>query len=285
MQRDKLSGKILITGRGMLGTAWHLMLSSRGIGHQVLERSVLDISDQDAVETIIREGTALVVNTAAFTDVDGAETKPDLARLVNSTAVGFLAQRCQQVSATLIHYSTDYVFGGLAKHPYPVSTPHDPINVYGHSKAAGETQVWNLSEDHLVIRTSWLYASWGDNFVRTMLQVLRNTPEVSVVADQRGRPTSALHLAEASWELFLQGSRGTFHVCDEGDCTWYDFAQEISRLCNAKVQIQACGTDAFPRPAPRPAYSVLDLSQTTERIGPLSEWQCNLAQVIREFPP
>jgi len=284
VQHDEPSGITLVVGdQGMLGRAWHQLLKHLRIHHRGLNREIMDITDEESVVRQISDETRLVVNTAAFTDVDGAEQDPDLAHRVNGTAVGYLADRCHAVGATLIHYSTDYVFNGRASQPYAVTTSHDPINTYGRSKAAGENLVRSSRCDHLMIRTSWLYAPWGRNFVRTMFAALRERDSVRVVADQRGRPTSATHLARTSWELYLRGARGAFHICDEGDCSWHEFAQELARVSDAPGRVQACTTAEFPRPAPRPTYSVLDLSQTTALLGALPTWQQNLAEVVREW--
>ena len=285
MRLDKFSGTALVLGsQGLLGRAWCRLLLNKKIQHRPLDRAVLDITDERSLAQQITSKTPLVINTAAFTDVDAAEQNPNLAQQVNATAVGYVAQRCQAVGATLIHYSTDYVFNGRSSQPYNVAVAHDPINVYGRSKAAGEILLQASGCAHLLIRTSWLYAPWGKNFVRTILARLGQDGTVRVVTDQRGRPTSATHLARSSWELYTRGERGTFHICDEGECTWYEFAQEIARISNTSGQIQACTTADFPQAAQRPPYSVLDLTQTSTLLGTLPLWQENLAEVLRELP-
>ena len=147
-------------------------------------------------------------------------------------------------------------------------------------QAAGETLLWNSGCDHLVIRTSWLYSPWGKNFVRTMVDKMTQLESVKVVQDQQGRPTSAAHLAEVSLSLYTIGARGTYHVCDGGICTWYDFALEIARQAQLNCSVRACTSDEFPRPATRPAYSVLDVSNTEALVASMPDWKTNLARVL-----
>ena len=285
MQHDDSAKTVLVIGQGMLGLSWRPlleMLETKGVTHHCVDRMALDVTDEQAVVETISDQIELVVNTAAFTDVDRAEAEPELAHLVNGTAVGYLARRCQDVGATLIHYSTDYVFNGRANQPYAVTAPHDPINAYGRSKAAGENALLSSGCNQLLIRTSWLYAPWGKNFIRAILAALHEKEVVPVVTDQRGRPTSAEFLVAASWELYQRGARGTFHVCDDGECSWFEFAQEIAQISGAPGQVRASAAKDFPRPAPRPAYSVLDLSQTANWLGVLPRWQENVAKVVSD---
>ena len=179
-----------------------------------------------------------------------------------------------------MHYSTDYVFDGNATSPYAIDHPHDPINAYGRGKAVGETRLLESGCDHLLIRTSWVYAPWAKNFVRTIARAGRERPSLKVVADQRGRPSSAEHLADVSARLLDAGARGTFHVCDGGECTWHEFAVEICRLAGATCEVHPCDTSEYPTPATRPPYSVLDLSATESVVGPMKSWRDNLADVM-----
>ncbi|MEZ6192587.1 MAG: dTDP-4-dehydrorhamnose reductase [Phycisphaerales bacterium] len=277
-------GPVAVVGAlGMLGRAWRELLTARGIHHVGLDLPALDITSPDSIRTCIDKGTRTVVNCAAFTDVDGAETREGEARTLNATAVGHLAEHCKTIGATLIHYSTDYVFDGKATSPYPVDHPRDPVNAYGRTKAEGEQIIESSGCRHLLIRTSWLYAPWAHNFVLTMLRLTHERNELYVVNDQHGRPTSAQHLARSSLALLEKDLTGTFHVTDGGQCSWYDFTLEIKRLAGNECDVKPCDSSAYKRPAVRPAYSVLDISKTEAALGTLPDWKQNLADVIKQM--
>ena len=269
----------------MLGKAWRELLLRRDIEHTGLDLPTLDITDPQSIAEHIGKDTRLVVNCAAYTDVDGAEDQENTAHRLNADAVGYLADHCKTIGATLIHYSTDYVFDGKADTPYKTDQARDPLNAYGRTKAAGELRVESSGCDYLTIRTSWLYAPWARNFVATMVRLSRERDELQVVDDQRGRPTSAQHLALASLTLLEKGERGTFHVTDGGECTWFDFACEIKRLAGNTCDIKPCSSDQYKLPAARPAYSVMDLSKTEAALGPMPDWKNNLADVIGQMEP
>lgn len=274
----------VITGAGgMLGRAWRELLEAEQLSYVAYDRIQLDIIDAQAVEAKIPQGVQAVINCAAYTDVDGAEQHEDDALRINADGVARLAERCFVIGATLVNYSTDYVFAGDATVPYPTDAPIAPASAYGRTKAAGEQAIVDAGCHHRNIRTSWLYAPWGNNFVRTMLRLTDERDTLSVVNDQRGRPTSATHLASVSKQLLNAAPDGTYHVADGGECTWFDFAQEIARQANHACDIQPCTTDQFPRPAPRPAYSVLDLSRTEAAVGPMPDWKNNLADVLKQI--
>lgn len=276
-----LQGPVLLIGAGgMLGRAWAALLDSQRIEYIAPGRDTLDLLQPRTIRATINESSPVVVNCAAWTDVDGAESDETGARALNATAVGALAARCREVGATLVHYSTDYVFDGQADRPYPSDAPRRPISAYGRTKAEGEILIEEAGADALIIRTSWLYAPWGKNFVRTIAAASRQRDVLRVVDDQRGRPTSCEHLASDSAALLASDATGAYHVCDGGECTWYDFACEIVRLVGSGCRVEPCTSAEFPRPAPRPAYSVLDLSATESRLGPMPDWRENLASVI-----
>jgi len=269
----------------MLGRAWETFLDSRDIPHDAVARNrtapnALDLGDPRAIECVVRRGYRWVVNCAAYTAVDAAESDEEGAIQVNGEAVGDLARSAAKHGATLIHYSTDYVFNGNARTPYAVNAPLEPVNAYGRSKALGEVYVRNASEHNLVIRTSWVYAPWGNNFVLTMRRLLRSQSQICVVDDQRGRPTSVFTLVDATWALMQHGANGTYHVADAGTCTWCEFAQEIGRIEGATCRVLPCTTHQFPRPAKRPAYSVLDTSSTEAVVGTLPDWHYALRRVL-----
>jgi len=270
---------LLLGGAGMLGGAWRRLLDASGVSYAAPSSSELDLTDARAVD-MIDERYRTVINCAGWTDVDGAESNESTAHLLNAEAPRRLAGRCAVTGAVLVHYSTDYVFNGIAIHPYSVTHRIAPINAYGRTKADGELAVMHSNADCLLIRTSWLYAPWGGNFVRTMLGLFRSRSDVRVVDDQTGRPTSVEHLAAASAELLARGVRGLWHVAGGGQCTWFDFAREIARLADADCRIRPCTTADFPRPAQRPPYSVLDLSATERVLGPMPEWQHTLTHVV-----
>lgn len=275
---------MLVTGAGgMVGRSWAGLLTSHGIEHGLLTRAQLDLADLDAVRSLDLAGYDLVVNAAAWTNVDGAEDDEADATRVNGEAVGLLAERCKHAHTTLVHYSTDYIFPGTGSKPYPIDAEPDPINAYGRGKLAGERAIRDAGCDHLIVRTSWVYAPWGNNFVRTIAKLCQDRDELKVVDDQRGRPTSAEQLARTSLALLLAGARGTWHATDAGDCTWHGFATEIARLARSSCAIHPCTTDEFPRPAARPAWSVLDIEATESLIGSLPTWQSSLADTIRRL--
>jgi dTDP-4-dehydrorhamnose reductase len=228
----------------------------------------------------VHDKTRVVINCAAYTDVDAAETHEADAMAVNATGVELLAQRCRSIGALLVHVSTDYVFDGDARVPYRVHEPRRPQNAYGRSKARGEELLLATGCEHLLLRTSWLYAPWGKNFVDTIARAGRERPSLRVVDDQRGRPTSAQYLAERSLALVEQRARGIFHVTDGGECTWFEFAREIVARSGGTAKVEPCTSAEFIRPAKRPAYSVLDLSATEGRLGVSKPWQDNLAAVL-----
>ena len=275
---------LLISPDGMLGRAWQAVLEARGRAFQTITYPDLDLTSETKMDAVEWSAFDRVINCAAWTDVDGAETAEEAATAVNGAGVRALAQRCKTHDATLLHYSTDYVFAGDATAPYPVDAPIAPVNAYGRSKAAGEAAIREVGARHLILRTSWLYAPWGQNFVLTMAKLGRSRDALRVVNDQRGRPTSAQHLAEASLGLVEAQAEGTFHVTDGGECTWFDFATAIVAAVNPNCVVAPCGSDEYPRPAKRPAYSVLDLGKTEAVVGPMPSWQENLASVLATIP-
>lgn len=277
-----LRGPILVLGgaTGMLGRAVTEALARRGIEHDVVERDRLDLLRGETVATSIGPGARVVFNCTGWTNVDLAESQEDEATVINGSGVGKLAERCKQVGAVFIHYSTDYVFAGHASQPYAVDEPRAPLNAYGRSKAKGELLLEQSGAEHLLIRTSWVYAPWGKNFVRTILGAAQKRPSLRVVNDQRGRPSSAEQLAETSLRLLEAGGRGTFHATDAGQCTWFEFARSIVAQAGLECSVAPCSSSEYPSPAQRPSYSVLDLSRTEALVAPLVSWEESLARVI-----
>jgi dTDP-4-dehydrorhamnose reductase len=272
----------------MLGRAWKRLLEKQNVEHDEVAYPVFDLTRPEDAARAITPDHAWVVNCAAYTDVDGAETKEADALRVNGAGVGNLLQRCGEVGATLVHYSTDYVFSGNATAPYPVEARHEPVNAYGRTKAQGERLIIDSGLRHLLVRTSWLYAPWANNFVRTIVRLSRERPELRVVDDQRGRPSSAEHLALQSARLMekgLAGPRfeGIFHVTDGGECTWFEFAERVARFANPVCRVLPTTTAEFPRPAKRPAYSVLDLTKTERALGTSFSWERNVDDVLQRL--
>lgn len=267
----------------MLGRAFRELLAARRLAFRPADVQELDILDLRAVRRDVTRDVKTVINCAAWTDVDGAETHEAQAHAVNEEGVANLARVCHEVGATLVHYSTDYVFDGLADRPYAVDRPRAPVSAYGRSKAGGEAAIEHWASrglESLVIRTSWLYAPWGKNFVRTIAAAAKTKPQLRVVNDQRGRPTSAEHLARWTMYLLDLHTRGVRHVTDGGECTWFEFARAIAAAVNPSCRVDPCTTSEYPRPAKRPAYSVLDLSLTERALGPAPRWEDHLADVL-----
>jgi dTDP-4-dehydrorhamnose reductase len=258
---------------GMLGHALqHVFPEALCKGHD------LDITDPAGLRAFMRESRpAIVINAAAYTDVEGCEEDREQAFEVNGRAPGYIAEACHESGSLLVHYSTDYVFNG-EKQVYIESDTPDPINVYGASKLLGEQLIRKYHDNFLIIRTSWLFGPHGRNFVDTMLTLSRQMEQVKVVNDQFGRPTYTHDLAGKTRNL-LEKESGIYHVTNDGTCTWYEFAQAI--IPNAIP----CSTDEFPRKARRPKYSVL----ASTRTQPMRPWREALADYLttknRTFSP
>jgi dTDP-4-dehydrorhamnose reductase len=271
---------LLIGADGMLGRCWEDLLRSRGLPYRATTIDDLDITDADALERAITGDINWVVNCAAYTLVDDAEAHEKLATAVNGHAVGQMAERCRAIGAKLLHYSTDYVFDGTATEPYPTDHPRSPVNAYGRSKAVGEELIESSGVECLLVRSSWLYAPWAKNFVLTIAELAKSRDSLRVVDDQRGRPTDSRKLAEVSLALAEGGHRGTFHVTDGGQCSWFELARLVASVTNPYCRVDPCTSEEFPRPAPRPSYSVLDISATEAAVGPLSPWEVQVRDVL-----
>jgi dTDP-4-dehydrorhamnose reductase len=276
---------LVLGAAGMLGRAVSLELAGQGLAHRRATRAEIDLGRFETLGAAVAEGTGTVINCGGWTNVDGAETNPEEANRINGVAVGLLAERCKAVGAVLVHYSTDYVFSGHATQPYAVNSPRAPLNAYGRSKALGESLLEQSGVAYLLIRTSWVYAPWGKNFVRTMVRLGQQRPSLRVVNDQLGRPSSAEQIARVSIALLSSGALGTFHVSDAGQCSWFDFAKAALADAGLSCQVEPCPSTEFPSPAVRPSYSVLDLSTTEARVGALVPWQDSLRDVVSRLEP
>ena len=272
---------LVLGGTGMLGRALTADLVARDLHFDMLSRDDVDLSNPRSIACMQR--CDVLFNCAAWTDVDGAEANENDATQANGHAIRQILDAGK--AELLVTFGTDYVFDGQGRSPYAIDHDRAPLNAYGRSKAVGEEAMEAVNESRwLHVRTSWLYAPWGKNFVLTMKKLLGEKPSLSIVDDQRGRPTSSQHLARVTLDLVERRARGHWHATDGGECTWYEFAREIKRLTGAPATIEPCSSDQFPRPAKRPAYSVLDISQTEAELGPMPHWKDNLADVLRRVP-
>ena len=231
----------------------------------------LDITDLEAIRRMVSERAIdIIVNCAAYTNVDKAETSQDLANLLNNTAAGNLATAMKETGGTLIHVSTDYVFQGDRNTPCREDWPTNPLGVYGKTKLAGEKSIEATGCRHIIIRTAWLYSQWGKNFVKTMQSLTASHDTLKVVFDQVGTPTFAGDLADVIAHIIKTGQTdktGIYHFSNEGVCSWYDFAKLICELSGNTCDIQPCYSDEFPSPVQRPHFSVLDKSKLKATFG------------------
>jgi dTDP-4-dehydrorhamnose reductase len=284
--------KVLIVGsRGQLGQELQ-QCCPPGIELVAVDRSEIDIQIQSEVLEFVEDcRPEVIVNAAAYTAVDGAETKPDLAVAVNADGPGHLARAAECNSARLIHVSTDFVFDGEASEPYGPRADTRPLGVYGHSKLAGECRVREiLPLDSVILRTAWLYSSYGNNFVRTMVNLMSERDVLRVVDDQVGAPTWARGLAEVIWGFMDHPeAHGIYHWTDAGRCSWCEFAREIQAralalgLLDRRIEIDAIPTSEYPTPARRPAFSVLDTATTEQLLGLRAQpWQDQLQLMLEE---
>jgi dTDP-4-dehydrorhamnose reductase len=274
---------LLVSPDGMLGRAFDELLRARGADYDAARWPEFDLTKPESCEPWMHDGLRIVLNCAAYTDVDGAEAHEDDAYAVNAAGAALLAGECLRTGALLVHFSTDYVFDGNATSPYATDHPLSPASAYGRSKAIGEEAIRGSGCEHLIVRTSWLYAPWAKNFVTTMLALGRERDEIRVVDDQHGRPTSARSLAERTLTLVERGARGTFHVTDSGECSWYELATEIHARSGSGCRVEPCTSAEFVRAAKRPAYSVLDTTKTDALLGPAPDWRENLQAVLDEI--
>ena len=274
-----MTAGILLTGaEGQLGRALRDAAGAAGLDLTALDRGGLDITHPGGVrKALVEYRPGLVINAAAYTAVDLAEDEPERAFAVNRDGAEHLAGACAAAGIPLIHVSTDYVFDGRARRPYRETDPVAPLNVYGRSKAEGEARIRALLSEHVILRTSWLYAVHGRNFLTTMVRLGRERESLSVVDDQVGCPTLADDLARAILRIAaaLPGHPapwGTYHLAGGGETTWYGFAQAIFELAPPKLgltvrEVLPIRTADYPTPARRPAYSVLDCSRAAESFG------------------
>ena len=283
---------ILVTGsNGQLG--WELgqlAKSYPAFKFVLVDRSQLDLSFPETFEKMIHTiKPDCIINTAAYTAVDKSETEKALSYTVNATAVQTLASICKKLAIPFITYSTDYVFDGEATQPYASSTKVDPVNYYGSTKAAGETLAMEANEDAIIIRTSWVFSSHGNNFVKTMMRLMKERDQLNIVADQKGRPTYAKDLAMATMKMIEamnagKSIKGVYHFANTGETTWFDFAATIKAIAGLDCALNPIETKDFPTPAKRPAYSVLDTSKIEEALSiAIPHWEDALISCMKEI--
>jgi len=281
--------KILITGcNGQLGNELQL-LEKNYPNHQWLNTDVeeLDITNQLAVNQFVAENKVDgIVNCAAYTAVDKAESDRQLATALNTEAPAYLAAAIEKRGGWLLHISTDYVFDGTNHTPYVETDTPCPDSVYGSTKLAGEMGVMKFCRKTMIIRTGWLYSTFGNNFVKTMLRLGREREQLGIVFDQVGTPTYAHDLAQAIMTAIEQGVKpGIFHFSDEGVCSWYDFAKAIHRMAGInRCQVRPLHTEEYPTPASRPHYSVLDKTKIKQTYGiVIPQWEESLQKCLERM--
>ncbi len=288
--------KILVIGsKGQLGH--ELLIQGNNSGYEILPADLpdLDITDKTQVKHWLeRFQPSFVVNAAAYTNVDKAETEQNFAFAVNRDGPANLAEACAKFEIPLIHISTDFIFDGKKSSPYIESDPVSPLSVYGKSKQEGENEVRSRLKKHIILRTAWLYGVHGQNFVKTMLRLGREKEVISVVSDQFGSPTSAADLAEAVLQIISRIKYsdninwGTYHYCGHGITTWHVFAKEIINLAKHYIPIKTItvkpiSTAEYPTKATRPCFSALDCNLIKKNFGiNIKPWQDSLKTVIRQ---
>ncbi|MBB1550613.1 MAG: dTDP-4-dehydrorhamnose reductase [Prevotella sp.] len=284
---------ILVTGaNGQLGNEIQIV-SRKSTNHYIFTDVCegyqnLDITNLEAVRKAVKENDVkCIINCAAWTNVDKAETAGDIVEILNAVAPENLAKAMKEVGGLLVHVSTDYVFGG---DPYNTPCKEDmkgtPTGVYGLTKLHGEEKIQAVGCDHIILRTAWLYSEFGSNFVKTMLNLTATKPQLKVVFDQTGTPTYAGDLADAIFDIVenkkFEGHSGVYHFSNEGVCSWYDFTIKIAQIAgHTACNIQPCHSDEFPSPVKRPAYSVLDKTKIKETFGiQIPYWEDSLKKCM-----
>lgn len=284
--------KILVTGaNGQLG--WELSQLTAiypAFEFIFLDRIGMDLSQPATFEKIINDILPdIIINTAAYTAVDKAETEKELSHTVNAIAVGALARISKQKGIRFITYSTDYVFSGVSSTPFLPDTLLQPINSYGSSKAEGEKIAQAQNEASIIIRTSWVFSSHGNNFVKTMIRLMKEREQLKIVGDQHGRPTYARDLAMATIKIIEalntgKNIQGVYHYANTGATTWYQFAAKIKALAGLSCELIAITTAEFPTPAARPGYSVLDTQKIENELSiTIPNWENSLEQCIQKL--
>lgn len=284
--------RVMVTGAaGQLG--YDVVKTFQAESNQVLacDKNQMDITDQQqCTDMITTFRPHIIIHCAAYTAVDQAEVDEDTAYAINASGTRNIAVAAEKVKAKLVYISTDYVFDGRGSTPYREYDVTNPQSVYGKSKLAGERLVQSLCTQWFIIRTSWVFGVYGSNFVKTMLKLMEKRPQLQVVHDQQGSPTYTVDLARFIHTLSTSEKYGIYHASNSGTCSWYEFAEAIKEEANKQsgfeptAELMPCTTDQFPRPAPRPAYSVMDhLAIRTNGLEPLRPWREALIAFLKEL--
>lgn len=280
--------KVLVTGAsGQLGSAIHSNKDKfENLNFIFKSSQELDITNQDAIEELLsKEHFDIIVNAAAYTAVDKAETEPEKAEMINSTAVKYLSVSAFKRGITLIHISTDYVFDGSQKEARLESDQTNPIGVYGKTKLEGEKLALQENSKTIIIRTAWVYSEFGNNFVKTMLRLFKEKTQISVIIDQIGSPTNANDLAKAIGDIASSEKLvyGIFNYSNEGKCSWFEFANKIKELVQSKIEILPIKTSEYPTLAQRPAFSLLNKDKIKTTYGlEIPNWEKSLKDLLEK---
>lgn len=278
---------VLVTGaKGQLGQALQSISGNYPeIDFVFCDSKSLDITNVNNIEQAFKQFKPnFCINAAAYTAVDKAESEPEKAQLINVKGAKNLAEVCKEFSTTLLHVSTDFVFDGSNKIPYTEEDIPNPTGVYGQTKLDGEKAIQEIFDNYFIIRTSWVYSQFANNFMKTMLRLASERDSLSVVNDQIGTPTNAVDLAEALIKIIttsniapLASNFGIYNFSNEGQCSWYDFAKEIFKINNVNINLSAIPTTSFPTPAKRPAFSVLNKTKIKKTFGvEIKDWKESL---------
>ncbi len=284
--------RILVTGaNGQLG--WELSrLSTSYPKYQFIfvDRTIVDLSKPETIQAVLEKHQPdAIINTAAYTAVDKAETEKELAYTVNAKSVEMMSAYAASKNIPFISFSTDYVFTGTATEPYTTNTSIAPLNFYGSTKADGESLAIAANPNAIIIRTSWVFSSHGNNFVKTMMRLMKERDSLNVVADQKGRPTYAKDLAIATMKMIEaidvgKNIKGIYHFANQGETTWFDFAKKIQATAGLTCDVNPIQTADFPTPAKRPAYSVLDTSKIEKDLDiQIPHWETALQSCYNEI--
>ena len=284
---------ILVTGaNGQLGCEMRRLGAVSPNNYIFTDVAELDITNADAVMYVAKHYSIdAIVNCAAYTNVDKAESDEAMAELINATAVGNLARAMKEVGGTLFHVSTDYVFGSEGNTPRTEDMPLNPLGVYGRTKLKGEEAILASGCKALIFRTAWLYSEFGNNFLKTMMRLTAEREQVNVVFDQVGTPTYAGDLALAIFSIIeagvYEGNEGVYHFSNEGVCSWYDFAVEIAAVAgNTGCRVNPCHSSEFPSPVTRPSYSVLDKTKIKETFDiDIPHWRESMEYCVKRIKP
>lgn len=281
--------KILVTGStGQLGSELGELVSLyKEYNFVFADRALLPLDDVERVlEVIESEQPDFIINAGAYTAVDKAESEQEIADAVNHQAVRVMGEWCEQNDADLIHISTDYVFDGNSASPLNVDAKTNPTNVYGATKLAGEEALKQVNPDAIIIRTAWVYSTYGNNFVKTMCRLMQERESIGVVKDQIGSPTYAADLAKVIMQIIASKvwNGGIYHYSNEGKISWFDFATKIKEIKGFTCEVNAIDSSAFPTPAKRPSYSLLDKSKLRETYQiNIAKWDDSLKEMLQKL--